>query len=163
MNDWNLIKNWYRITEIGRVATQFRTLDPKALTFLVNITGLPLNKFRCYTTKHTFDSLTYKGFLNFFAKNTRFAMGEFLSLLSKSPFVVKSKKLITDIEEYMFVKGGIAGVRAQAISPQGDLIMDFNILKENNQIHVLNSPSPGQQHHFLLLNILFKIIFNSYK
>ncbi len=51
MNDWNLIKKWYGITEIGRVATQFRTLDPKALAFLVNITGIPLNNFRCYTTK----------------------------------------------------------------------------------------------------------------
>jgi L-2-hydroxyglutarate oxidase len=91
----------------------------------------------------TFDSLTYKGFLNFFAKNTSFAMGEFLSSLSNRAFVAKSKKLIPDVEEYMFVKGGTAGVRAQAISPQGALIMDFNIIKENNQIHVLNAPSPG--------------------
>jgi L-2-hydroxyglutarate oxidase len=96
-----------------------------------------------FSLKDTLDSLTYKGFLNFFAKNTRFAMGEFLSSLSKSAFVAKSKKLIPDIEEYMFVKGGTAGVRAQAISPQGELIMDFNIIKENNQIHVLNAPSPG--------------------
>jgi L-2-hydroxyglutarate oxidase len=70
-------------------------------------------------------------------------MGEFLSSLSKSAFVSKSKKLIPDIEEYMLIKGGTAGVRAQAISPQGELIMDFNIVKENNQIHVLNAPSPG--------------------
>lgn len=96
-----------------------------------------------FSLKDTFDSLTYKGFLNFFTKNTSFAIGEFLSSLSKSAFVAKSKKLIPDIEEYMFVKGGTAGVRAQAISPQGDLIMDFNIIKENNQIHVLNAPSPG--------------------
>jgi L-2-hydroxyglutarate oxidase len=91
----------------------------------------------------TLDSITYKGFINFFAKNTTFAMGEFLSSLSKSAFVSKSKKLIPDIEEYMLIKGGTAGVRAQAISPQGELIMDFNIVKENNQIHVLNAPSPG--------------------
>jgi L-2-hydroxyglutarate oxidase len=96
-----------------------------------------------FSLNDTFDSLTYKGFLNFFAKNTSFAMGEFLSSLSKSAFVSKSKKLIPDIEEYMLVKGGTAGVRAQAISPKGDLIMDFNIIKENNQIHVLNAPSPG--------------------
>lgn len=96
-----------------------------------------------FSLKDTVDSLTYKGFLNFFAKNTRFAMGEFLSSLSKSAFVAKSKKLIPDIEEYMFVKGGTAGVRAQAISPKGELMMDFNIIKENNQIHVLNAPSPG--------------------
>lgn len=96
-----------------------------------------------FSFNDTFDALTYKGFLNFFAKNTRFAMSEFLSSLSKSAFVAKSKKLIPEVEEYMFVKGGTAGVRAQAISPQGELIMDFNIIKENNQIHVLNAPSPG--------------------
>lgn len=91
----------------------------------------------------TFDSLTYRGFLNFLAKNTRFAVGEFLSSLSKSAFVAKSKKIIPDIEEYMLVKGGTAGVRAQAVSSQGELIMDFNIIKHDNQIHVLNAPSPG--------------------
>lgn len=90
-----------------------------------------------------FDSLTYRGFLNFLAKNTKFAVGEFLSSLSKSAFVAKSKKLIPDIEEYMLVKGGTAGVRAQAVSAQGELIMDFNIIKQDNQIHVLNAPSPG--------------------
>ncbi len=91
----------------------------------------------------TFESLTHKGFLNFFVKNTSFTTGEFLSSLSKSAFVAKSKKLIPDIEEYMFVKGGTAGVRAQEISPQGELIMDFNIINENYQIHLLNAPSPG--------------------
>jgi L-2-hydroxyglutarate oxidase len=96
-----------------------------------------------FSFSDAFDSITYKGFLNFFVKNTSFAMGEFLSSLSKSAFVSKSKKLIPDIEEYMLIKGGTAGVRAQAISPQGELIMDFSIVKENNQIHVLNAPSPG--------------------
>jgi L-2-hydroxyglutarate oxidase len=91
----------------------------------------------------TFESLTYPGFFNFFVKNTRFAMGEFLSSLSSKAFIAKSKKLIPDIEPYMFTGGGTAGVRAQAVSPQGELIMDFNIVKENNQIHVLNAPSPG--------------------
>jgi L-2-hydroxyglutarate oxidase len=91
----------------------------------------------------TLESLTYKGFLNFFLKNTSFAIGEFLSSLSTKAFVAKSKKLIPDIEAYMFDKEGTAGVRAQAISPRGDLLMDFNVVKENNQIHVLNAPSPG--------------------
>ena len=36
-----------------------------------------------------------------------------------------------------------SGVRAQAIDINGDLIMDFKIFKENNQIHLLNAPSPG--------------------
>ena len=50
MNDWNLISAWFGLSEIGALATQFRSLDPKALAFLVNITGLPINSFRCYTT-----------------------------------------------------------------------------------------------------------------
>lgn len=44
-----------------------------------------------FSLNDTLDSLIYKGFLNFFAKNTSFAMGEFLSSLSKSAFVAKSK------------------------------------------------------------------------
>lgn len=43
----------------------------------------------------------------------------------------------------MFEKGGTAGIRAQAVSPGGDLLMDFNIVKENNQIHIFNALSPG--------------------
>ena len=38
---------------------------------------------------------------------------------------------------------GSAGVRAQAMSKKGELIMDFKIEHDNNQIHVLNAPSPG--------------------
>jgi hypothetical protein len=57
MGDWNLIKKWYGIEEIGEVACQFRTLDPRALSFLVNITNIPINKFRCYTTKQSIPTL----------------------------------------------------------------------------------------------------------
>jgi hypothetical protein len=53
MNDWNLITKWYGINEIGKTATGFRSLDAKALAFLINITGLSLNDFRCYTMKQS--------------------------------------------------------------------------------------------------------------
>lgn len=91
----------------------------------------------------TYDSLTYKGFLNFITKNFSFAMGEFSSSLSNKAFIQKAKKLIPDVEEYMFRKDGTSGVRAQALSPEGELIKDFKIIKDGNQIHVLNAPSPG--------------------
>jgi L-2-hydroxyglutarate oxidase len=91
----------------------------------------------------TLDSLSYKGFINFLIQNFSFAMGEFASSLSASAFVAKAKKLIPEVEEYMFEKRGTSGVRAQAIRSGGELEMDFNIIKENNQIHVLNAPSPG--------------------
>jgi L-2-hydroxyglutarate oxidase len=91
----------------------------------------------------TWDALTYKGFIRFISQNLTFTAGEFASSFSEKAFVAKAKKLIPDVEEYMFKKGGTSGVRAQAMSQEGNLIMDFEIRKESNQIHILNAPSPG--------------------
>ena len=89
-----------------------------------------------------FDSLFYKGLRNFLRSNFLFSFGEFKSSISKNEFLKKAQKLIPSITKDDIVKGS-AGVRAQAMSEQGDLIMDFKIECENNQIHVLNAPSPG--------------------
>jgi L-2-hydroxyglutarate oxidase len=95
-----------------------------------------------FNFKDTVESLTYVGFLNFLRKNFRFAMGEFASSLLTSSFIAKAKIMIPEVEANMLVKG-TAGVRAQAMSAEGTLLMDFNIEREGNQIHVLNAPSPG--------------------
>jgi L-2-hydroxyglutarate oxidase len=92
--------------------------------------------------RDTIDSLTYKGFINFLAKNFSFSMGEFYSSISTAAFLKKARKLIPDIESSHFVKG-TAGVRAQAMDSSGKLIMDFKVVKEGRQVHVLNAPSPG--------------------
>lgn len=92
--------------------------------------------------RDSFDSISYLGLHSFVAKNFRFAVNEFFSSLFLKSFVKKAKKLIPDINEKMIEKGG-AGVRAQAMNSNGDLIMDFKIEKYKNQIHVLNAPSPG--------------------
>jgi len=90
----------------------------------------------------TWDSLTYKGFTKFVTKNFSFVLGEFSSSLFLSSFLQKAKKMIPDIDSSMFEKG-TAGVRAQAMSEQGELIMDFKVERVGNQVHVLNAPSPG--------------------
>jgi L-2-hydroxyglutarate oxidase len=59
-----------------------------------------------------------------------------------SRFIKKAKALIPEVDSSMLEKG-TAGVRAQAMSDDGKLIMDFRIEREGNQIHVLNAPSPG--------------------
>jgi L-2-hydroxyglutarate oxidase LhgO len=41
------------------------------------------------------------------------------------------------------VTRGGAGVRAQAVSPDGSLVDDFRIVEEQDAVHVLNAPSPG--------------------
>jgi L-2-hydroxyglutarate oxidase len=95
-----------------------------------------------FNLKDTLESVTYVGFLNFLRKNFGFAMGEFASSLLMSSFIAKAKIMIPEVEANMLVKG-TAGVRAQAMSAEGTLLMDFNIEREGNQIHVLNAPSPG--------------------
>ena len=50
--------------------------------------------------------------------------------------------LVPEITSDLVMRGN-AGVRAQAMSKHGELIMDFKIIKHDNQIHVLNAPSPG--------------------
>jgi L-2-hydroxyglutarate oxidase len=55
----------------------------------------------------------------------------------------------------MFVKG-TAGVRAQAMNPEGALVMDFNIIKERKQIHLLNAPSPGATASFAIADYILE-------
>jgi len=95
-----------------------------------------------FNFKDTIESLTYVGFLNFLRKNFSFAMGEFASSLLMSSFIAKAKIMIPEVDASMLVKGS-AGVRAQAMDPGGKLLMDFNIERDGNQVHVLNAPSPG--------------------
>ncbi|MDP4814100.1 MAG: hypothetical protein NWR79_06525 [Saprospiraceae bacterium] len=79
IDDWHLIAAWYGLTEIGRVATQFRTLDPKALAFLVNITGLPIN-WDYYSPLKKLNAIMGRGSkkdfidLYFILKNTKMAL-----------------------------------------------------------------------------------------
>ena len=88
------------------------------------------------------NSLSYPGLFRFISKNFVFSMNEFKSSFFKSSFIAKAQKMIPDINSKMLERGP-AGIRAQAVSINGDLLMDFNIEKKGNQIHVLNAPSPG--------------------
>lgn len=95
-----------------------------------------------FSLKDTLDSLSYIGFLRFIKDNFMFSLNELKSSLFIADFLKKAQKLIPDIDQSMFVKG-TAGVRAQAMDVNGKLLMDFNIIRDKNQIHVLNAPSPG--------------------
>ena len=107
---------------------------------------LALKRDGYYNTSFSFtealDSLSYPGLLRFISKNFAFSINEFKSSFFKSSFIAKAQKMIPDVSSNMLERGP-AGIRAQAVSINGDLLMDFNIKKIGNQIHVLNAPSPG--------------------
>jgi L-2-hydroxyglutarate oxidase LhgO len=50
--------------------------------------------------------------------------------------------LVPEIRPEHLVPGG-AGVRAQAVAPDGSLVDDFVIEEAGSTVHVLNAPSPG--------------------
>lgn len=48
--DWVIIKHIYGLAIIAEVACTIRELDPKTMTFISTITGIPQEKFICYNT-----------------------------------------------------------------------------------------------------------------
>jgi len=113
-----------------------------------------------FSIRDSFDSLSYRGLHNFIKNNFNFALGEFSSSLSKKSFIEKAKKMMPDIDSSMLKKGG-AGVRAQALDPKGNLLMDFRVEKFENQIHVLNAPSPGATASLAIANYIINNYINN--
>lgn len=98
--------------------------------------------FAQVSLRDTFDALSYKGLWKFLSKNLMFSLGELQSSIQPALFLKKARKLIPEIS-LKDLKKGNAGVRAQAMEPDGQLIMDFRILRQGAQVHLLNAPSPG--------------------
>ena len=92
--------------------------------------------------KDMVDYLSYPGFLNFIRKNFLFCINEFSTSILKSSFLKKAQVLIPEITSNDIISGP-AGVRAQGIDLKGNLMMDFDVIKTNNQVHILNAQSPA--------------------
>jgi L-2-hydroxyglutarate oxidase len=69
-------------------------------------------------------------------------MGEMHRSFSKSAFTRALQRLLPVVEKKDLAAGG-AGVRAQALEPDGFLVDDFRIKEAKNMVHVLNAPSPA--------------------
>jgi L-2-hydroxyglutarate oxidase len=88
------------------------------------------------------DALTFSGLWRFLAKHKRMSWDELRRSFSKRLFCESLQKLVPEIRENDLVHGG-AGVRAQAMSPDGGLVQDFCLLNRPRALHVLNAPSPA--------------------
>ena len=82
------------------------------------------------------------GFWRMARKYWRTGCGEFHRSFSKRAFVRALQRLLPDLREDDLIPGG-AGVRAQALTPQGSLVDDFAVLRADRMVHVLNAPSPA--------------------
>ncbi len=87
-------------------------------------------------------TLAYRGFWRMARRYWRMGSFEMYRSLSKGAFVRALQRLVPDLRPEDVERGG-AGVRAQAVSPDGSLVDDFRIVAEADAIHVLNAPSPA--------------------
>ena len=88
------------------------------------------------------DAVTYSGLWRFVAKYPRMTALELWQSLSKRRFCKALQKLVPSIRVTDIEPGG-AGVRAQAMAREGNLIQDFCLIQRPAALHVLNAPSPA--------------------
>ncbi len=96
-----------------------------------------------FSVRDLWDTLTYPGFYKFMMKYPKSVVSEFLNSLSRKVFLRNLQRMIPGIKDEHLADIGASGVRAQAIAPNGSLLMDFTFQRGKNQLHVVNAPSPG--------------------
>ncbi|MCA9139979.1 MAG: L-2-hydroxyglutarate oxidase [Planctomycetales bacterium] len=88
------------------------------------------------------DTLSFRGFRKLASKHWKTGIGEMHRSLSKAAFVKALQKLMPCLTASDLVPGR-SGVRAQAVSKDGELVDDFLVRQSDSAIHVLNAPSPA--------------------
>jgi L-2-hydroxyglutarate oxidase len=95
-----------------------------------------------FNARDLFDALTYRGLRRFLRRYPSMAWYEMRRSFSRTLFCRSLQRLVPDIQPDDLDTGG-SGVRAQAISPAGEIIQEFCLIARPNALHVLNAPSPA--------------------
>jgi L-2-hydroxyglutarate oxidase len=88
------------------------------------------------------DTMSYGGFWRLAARNAREGLKEMYRSFSKAAFVRSLQRLVPEVQADDLVPGE-AGVRAQALYPDGRLVDDFLFVRGQRTLHVCNAPSPA--------------------
>jgi L-2-hydroxyglutarate oxidase LhgO len=93
--------------------------------------------------KELWEILTYPGFQALALAHWQTGAKELLRSYSKNLYARSLRELVPVISPYD-LEPRVAGIRAQAVAPDGSLVDDFLIEKQSpSVIHVLNTPSPA--------------------
>jgi L-2-hydroxyglutarate oxidase len=91
-------------------------------------------------------SLTYPGMARLARKHWRYGLGEMYRSVSRRAMVKQIQRILPDVRAEHLTPAG-AGVRAQAVRPDGTLVDDFLFVGQGDGpgsvLHVLNAPSPA--------------------
>ncbi|HJL39916.1 MAG TPA: L-2-hydroxyglutarate oxidase [Myxococcales bacterium LLY-WYZ-16_1] len=88
------------------------------------------------------ETATFGGFWKLATRHMRTGLAEMWRSASKGAFVRALRKLMPEIRSDHLERAP-AGVRAQALGPDGSLVDDFLFVDQGPAVHVLNAPSPA--------------------
>jgi L-2-hydroxyglutarate oxidase len=88
------------------------------------------------------DVFGFGGFWRFLARYPSMATYELWRSVSMAEFCRSLQRLVPEVEKRHLCRGG-AGVRAQALAPDGTPVQDFEYVLRPNALHLINAPSPG--------------------
>lgn len=95
-----------------------------------------------FSLDDTMELFAFRGFWQMASRHMRTAIFEMHRSLSKPAFVRAVQELVPEMRAEDLVPGR-AGVRAQAVLPDGSLVDDFRFAEGQGMLHVLNAPSPA--------------------
>jgi L-2-hydroxyglutarate oxidase len=99
------------------------------------------------------ETLGYGGFRSLAAKFWKTGAGEMWRSFSKGAFVKALQRLVPEIRAE-HLTAAPAGIRAQAVRADGQLVDDFLIEETERFLHVLNAPSPAATASLNIGNLL---------
>jgi len=88
------------------------------------------------------DALAFGGLWKFMGRHRAMCWHEVVRSFSRRQFCASLQKLVPAVTEADLEPGG-AGVRAQAMTPAGELVQDFEMVERPDALHLLNAPSPA--------------------
>lgn len=97
---------------------------------------------KSFSFKDTIDSLLFPGTLKLFINHWKFGLNEYKRAFSKRLFLRDLQRLIPTLSMNDIIVGK-SGVRAMALASNGEVIDDFKIVMNKQNIHVINAPSPA--------------------
>jgi L-2-hydroxyglutarate oxidase len=95
-----------------------------------------------FNAKDLTEVLSYGGFWKLASKFMKEGLDEYVRSFSKAHFTKSLQELIPEIQENDLIPAP-AGVRAQALRDDGNMVDDFHIIMGKKTVHVCNAPSPA--------------------
>lgn len=89
-----------------------------------------------------FEAVAFPGLWRFLARHASMCWSELRRAFSRELFCRSLQTLVPEVRPEDLEPAG-AGIRAQAMTPDGRLVEDFAFLNRRRAVHVLNAPSPA--------------------